>query len=177
VEWWVAELVNGSGQVVKEFKGKDRIPEQITWDGIEEGWIRVFPGEPYNFVFVCKKSDGRLIKEGGEAFRLTGFQQEKDDRVVVHLGTQDFFSAQTELTDKGRQWIASLCGIVSRHTSRPVLIDVFTKDRDQGEKKSDRVVAMISEVLMRDPAWTVTNLQVDPNEPETMKIQIYKDKQ
>ena len=150
-------------------------PGEIRWDGTEDGWMRVRAGEPYNVILTGVTSDGSTRRQTGKPITFDAVMHPSTDRTTLVLcGRAPLFTSGNAptLTDQGQDRLLAVAHILAAHTSDPVTIDIFSKDTARAAKQKELVVANLSNVLLRAPEELVSEIQVDPNEEEEVRVTI-----
>ncbi len=170
---WKAQIVDGHGRVVKEMAGAGN-PGEIRWDGTEDGWMRVRAGEPYNVILTGVSSDGSTHRQTGKPVTFDTVMHSSTDRIILVLSAAPLFSVGNApaLTDQGQDRLLAIANILATHTSDPVTIDIFSKDNARAAKQKELVVGNLSNILLRAPEELVSEIQVDPNEEEEVRVTI-----
>jgi hypothetical protein len=170
---WKAQVVDGHGRVVKELSGLGD-PGEIRWDGTEDGWMRARAGEPYNIVFSGTAVDGSTVRQTGMPMTFDAVMHASVDRITLALAAGALFTAggSPALTDKGQDRLLAVSHILAEHSGDPVTIDIFSKDGARAAKQNELIVSTLSNVLLRAPEEFVSEIQVDPNEEEEVRVTI-----
>ncbi len=94
--------------------------------------------------------------------------------LVVKLGGKDLFESSQKpfLSELGQKNLLAVCEVVAPHLGKPILLDLWSQDVKRGQTQTREILSFLSKVLSIDPEEIESTLQIDPNEPEEIKIQV-----
>lgn len=178
VDRWELTVANSQGQSVAIFKGKDKPPREIGWDGRSLDGSPVSPGLTYSYVLEAFDRAGNKRNFVGEGFELPSYRLETPDGFVLLLSGREL-SRSTSLSQDGGKTppapilleAASWINLSSR-SDHLIRVEVTARTFDQANALAQKVMQTLKSLVLGDPLRIQDYTNVQPDAPDQGTVSI-----
>ncbi|HOX24443.1 MAG TPA: hypothetical protein PLL30_01640 [Candidatus Krumholzibacteria bacterium] len=172
ISHWELAVVDARGEVAREFSG-DKVPDEITWDGLNQQGEPATPGLTYSYVFTALDRAGNRKRYVGEGFQVPPFRLEtKRGPLLVFSGADvgagtGASAAPSPLVQEVASWLNRSLG-----PDTPILITVTAPSAAAAEILGERVRGALVPLLPGDPARVVLRFDVLRGGPDSGSVRV-----
>jgi hypothetical protein len=173
VERWTLTVANSRGEMVAEFRGKDKVPEEIFWDGLTADGTPALPGLMYSYVFEAYDRAGNKRNIMGEGFELPPYRLNTERELSLLFSATDLGSMQPTTTPNGLIVEAAMWINQTGRGDWPVQVKATARSYERARALADAVVHGLEGRVLGDPRRLMPLTLVEPNAPADGAVTIH----
>jgi hypothetical protein len=169
------QVVDARGEVVREYAGDRRVPDEIAWDGRDRHGEPATPGLTYSYVFTAHDRAGNRKRFVGDGFPVPPMRLQTDRGPLMifpgdALGPADSRGAAprpTPLVREVASWLNRALG-----PSAPILITATAPSGAEAEQLGARLREILLPLLPGEPARVSLRVKVQAGGPQAGSLRV-----
>jgi hypothetical protein len=163
VDRWSMVISNSCGDTVRILGSEGCLPEEIVWDGLDDGGMPAQPGLLYSYVIEVEDSRGNIRHIPGRGFELPPYVVNGKDKLVL-LFCRDHFRREGDFSCPLLVEVASRLNQIES-VSNPVTVEVKARNREAAKELCEGVTGALEALVINGNNRVSSRLEVSDKAP------------
>ncbi len=126
--WWNISILNESGLLFKNFRGKGNIPKHLKWDGVGDNGELVESASDYDVQFTAVDTAGNISETASDKISVDILVVVTERGLKMRVSNIEFAFGSSTLRKRGTKILDRVYEILEKYRSYDVVVEGHTDD-------------------------------------------------